>query len=86
MKTLSFLQLTYKRFISKQPKYFKIITNISVACGVIVGMPEFLDLFDIKVPLLLAPYVTKMITAAAFVSALIAKLTVENPNDLNNNP
>lgn len=84
MNNLNFFRSLYIRWISASPKHAKLATNILVILGVVVGLPEFLAMFHIEVPLLLAPYVSKIISVAALCLSILAKLTVEDKTPFNN--
>jgi len=74
MKTF---QLFYDRWVAKSPWRAKLVTTIAATCAVVVGFPEMLAFFDIAVPLVFQPYVTKIITASLTLLAIIGKLTVK---------
>lgn len=84
MKSIAILQILYKRFINASPKAYKIITNILVAAGFIVGLPELLHQFDIDLPVRLDSLLAKLVSGAALFIAIFTKLTVEDKSTLKN--
>lgn len=82
MKSIAVLQILYKRFINASPKGYKIITNILVAAGFIVGLPELLHQFDIDLPGRFDSYLAKAVSFSALLIALFTKLTVEDKSTL----
>jgi hypothetical protein len=84
MKSIAILQILYKRFINASPKGYKIITNILVAAGFIVGLPELLHQFDIDLPGRFDSILAKIVSGAALLIAIFTKLTVEDESTLKN--
>ena len=79
MESFGILQELYARYVAKSPKLFRIITNISLICVFITGLPEMLELLNIELPENISFIKNKVILVASIVSALISKLTVDTP-------
>lgn len=73
-----FIAELIKRWGAKQPWFFKVITNVSLALAVVIGLPGFLD--SVGVWDVLPENVTQVISQIVFYAGLavsfIAKLTV----------
>lgn len=71
---------TLSRFFSHaSPVYFKIWNIVLAAIAVLPQIPAALALLNIHVPLVLAPALAKLITAAATGAFFMSKLTVKDP-------
>lgn len=77
-----FLRTTHKRFVLKSPTYFKWFTNICLIFSLIAGLPEFLEAFNIVLPAEIQMFADRTVAIAAGAMALVAKLTVEDPEAL----
>lgn len=75
----AWLSETLTRFVSKSPVYFKVWNVILTLIAIIPQIPAVLASFNIQVPLVLAPAVAKLISAAAIGALFTSKLTVKDP-------
>lgn len=74
----NFFVEVYKRMRAKSPKFFVVIQNISIAAGLITGIPEMLEFFQIPMPDTIQALANKVISIASVVSFIISKLPVDS--------
>ncbi len=70
-----FLIELIKRFLSKTPKFFKVVKAISVIVALITGIPALLEQANIVLPDSLNAIASKVVSIAALISAFISQLT-----------
>jgi hypothetical protein len=84
---IDFVVELIKRFGSKSPKFFVILQYISAALTIITGIPELITFLNaefgltIIVPFKLEIFANKLVAWCSLVSWIIAKLTVDNPEE-----
>ncbi len=83
MNDLNFLQTLIARWKASSPLFFKVITTVTSIVGFITGIPLLLTDLGISLPAPVLAIENKVVTAAAFAMALIAKLTVATPSATN---
>jgi len=76
---LLFLQEIFKRLNSKSPRFFKIWQWIAAATSAVTGLPGFLAMFSIRLPVPLDALANKTVAIAAAASWFIARMPVQSP-------
>lgn len=72
---MNFLTETIKRFLSKNPSYFKVINIILGITIVLTGLPDVLAELQITLPSWASVFASKTIAVAAIVGRLLTQLT-----------
>jgi hypothetical protein len=72
---MNFLTETIKRFLSKNPSYFKVINIILGITIVLTGLPDMLAELQITLPVWASVFASKTIAVAAIVGRLLTQLT-----------
>lgn len=72
---MNFLTETIKRFLSKNPSYFKVINIILGITIVLTGLPDVLAELQITLPVWASVFASKTIAVAAIVGRLLTQLT-----------
>ncbi len=75
---LSFLQEIFTRLKSKSPKFFVIWQWIFGALTAITGIPSFLQMYNIHVPEVFGPYMTRLVAFASAVVWFMSKMPVQS--------
>jgi hypothetical protein len=68
-----FLDLV-NRFLTNNPKFFKVIQVISVVIAAVTGLPLFIEQIGVVLPETITVLSNKIIAIASVVAALIAQL------------
>ncbi len=74
---LAFLQELLQRISAKSPKFFKVIQVVTLALGLITGIPEFLQQINVALPPEIDVLASKVIAGAAWGAWFISLLTVQ---------
>lgn len=72
---MNFLTETIKRFLSKNPSYFKVINIILGITIVLTGLPDVLAELQITLPVWASVFASKTIAVAAIVGRMLTQLT-----------
>jgi hypothetical protein len=72
---MNFLTETIKRFLSKNPSYFKVINIILGITIILTGLPDMLAELQITLPVWASVFASKTIAVAAIVGRLLTQLT-----------
>jgi hypothetical protein len=72
---MNFLTETIKRFLSKNPSYFKVINIILGITIVLTGLPDMLAELQITLPVWASVFASKTIAVAAIVGRMLTQLT-----------
>lgn len=72
---MNFLTETIKRFLSKNPSYFKVINIILGITIILTGLPDVLAELQITLPVWASVFASKTIAVAAIVGRLLTQLT-----------
>ena len=72
---MNFLTETIKRFLNKNPSYFKVINIILGITIILTGLPDMLAELQITLPVWASVFASKTIAVAAIVGRLLTQLT-----------
>lgn len=72
---MNFLTETIKRFLSKNPSYFKVINIILGITIILTGLPDMLAELQITLPVWASVFASKTIAVAAIFGRLLTQLT-----------
>lgn len=72
---MNFLTETIKRFLSKNPSYFKVINIILGITIILTGLPDMLAELQITLPVWASVFASKTIAVAAIVGRMLTQLT-----------
>ena len=75
---LEFLELSYKRFLAKTPKYFKIIQRVFLALGTLGSALAGIGEYNGYLP----SWVLPTLLSVGCIGSFITQLTVEEPQNL----
>lgn len=74
-----FLRETLQRLLTKQPKYFKVISTVSAVLVAVTGIPEALQYFGIDLPTIWDEHINRIVGVASTAAFIISSLTAQNP-------
>ena len=81
-KLLQLVAEVTKRYAAKSPKFFNVITYISVTITVLLGLPAYLQDAGVVFPEAWDFFINKSIFYLGLGAGIVSKLTVENKEDL----
>lgn len=76
---IDFIVELIRRWFAPTPTFFKTLRTIAVIIGIITAIEPILSMFDVQFHWGISVAIQKVISVVAFVSAVVAQLTVENP-------
>lgn len=80
---MQFLIELGQRFLSKTPKFFKIVRLLGIIAGIVTGIPALLESNGVILPDALLPISSKLVSICGWVVAFVAQLTTTDSGILN---
>lgn len=77
-----FLTEAVKRFLSKNPKFFKVINIILAITIVVTGLPDFIQQFGFELPIWATVFSSKVVAYAAIVGRILTQFTTTDKSIL----